>query len=163
MVLFLKANPTSNPTTTHSSSHPPRILRKSLAAHIPLGWRQWAQTVFFSCEKQQTAPPFSCFLRLIDMENEGHAMLYVPVGKPQQVTRSHSNTASLMHAVTVETAEYCLIRSTKRIYKQTPPKTGLLIRGGQVQSMQMCTHWVKAKEFRHIYKLAIHSGNSLHA
>lgn len=91
-------------------------------------------------------------------------MLYVPVGKPQQVTQSRSNTVSIMHAVLVETTEYSLIRSTKRKYKQTPPKAAALIRGGQVQSMQMCTHWEKAKEFRHFYKLlSIQSGDWLHA
>lgn len=36
------------------------------------------------------------------MENEGRAVLYVPVGKPQHVIPSRSNTPSLMHAGPVE-------------------------------------------------------------
>lgn len=39
------------------------------------------------------------------MENEGRAVLYVLVGKSQQVSWSHANTVSLMHAGPVQNRE----------------------------------------------------------
>ena len=69
------------------------------------------------------------------MENEGHALLYVPVGKPQQVSRSHCNTMSLMHAGPVETTEWAPLVET-----QTNSTKGCAAyQGGQVESLQKCT------------------------
>ena len=85
---------------------PPWTLQQSLVAHIHPGRRRWAQSVFFSGEREQTIPHFPASKGSLRWRTRVVQCFMMLVGKPQQVSRSHSNTTSLMHAGPVQTTEW---------------------------------------------------------
>lgn len=69
-----ESTPQQNRMTSSSSS--PLDFTTVISSSYPPGVEAMGPACVFQQWKGDDSPPFSCFLRLIEMENEGRAVLY---------------------------------------------------------------------------------------